>query len=232
MEDITGLGKLAESKLANSIYDDAASPAAREIGSAAADLLKTMRLFTAPFQLAAVAQDRFRRWLDEVRDRVPPERQVEAPPTIAGPALRAMQFMEEDNPLARMFVSLLSQAIDRDHQSGVHPAFVKVLEQISPDEALLLSKLRVTAILGANTVHHVEDGEAVRVSSVTSFPQDDFSDPDSISMYFDHLESLSLVRHAKDIEVVPPPDHPEFKNYRWYELTSFGYRFLSVCGQE
>lgn len=231
MEDITGLGKLAESKLVNSIYDDAASPAAREIGGAAADLLKTMRLFTAPFQLAAVAQDRFSRWLDEVRSRVPPERQVEAPPTIAGPALRAMQFMEEDNPLARMFVGLLSQAIDRDRQPGVHPAFVRVLEQINPDEALLLSRLRGTTMLGTNTVLHIEDGKS-RVSSDTSFPQGDFKDPDSISMYFDHLESLSLVRHAKNTKVIPPPDHPEFSDYRWYTLTGFGARFLSVCGQE
>lgn len=55
MEDVAGLGKLAESKLANSIYDDGASLAVRELGAVAADVVKTLRLFTAPFQLAALS---------------------------------------------------------------------------------------------------------------------------------------------------------------------------------
>jgi hypothetical protein len=231
MEDIAGIGKIAESKLASQIYDEAGSAAVRELGGIAADLIKTLRLFTAPFQVAAVAQDRFQRWLDEARSRVPKERQVEAPSAIAGPALRAMLFMEEDNPMAQMFVNLLSQAIDKDTQPKVHPGFVSVLEQMIPDEALLLHKLHGKGLLGVQVLHLVGPGQAHKIKSLTTFPSDDFLDPDSISMYFEHLAGLCLVAHQTDIKTVPPKENPEWVHYRWYALTRFGVRFLDVCGQ-
>lgn len=230
MEDLTGLGKIADSKLANNIYEDAGSPAIRELGGVAADLIKTMRLFTAPLQLAAVAQDRFKIWLDEARSRVPVEKQVEAPSNVSGPALRAMLFMEEKNPMAEMFVNLLSQAINKDAQQKVHPAFVNILEQICPDEALLLHKLQEKGLLGANGLTEVRGQEAIE-KSLTTFPQDEFIDPDSICMYFDHLEALCLVAHRPDITIKPPKEHPEYADYRWYAITRFGARFLEICGQ-
>lgn len=231
MEDVTGLGKIAESKLVNAIYEDTVALAAREIGSAAADVIKTMRLFTAPFQLAALAQDRFKRWLDEVRSRVPLDMQVEAPPSVAGPALRAMLFMEDNDPMVRMFMNLLAQAIHKDLQQGVHPGFVRVLEQINPDEAFLLRKMKDHPMLGAQTLIKIQEGSTALVQSLTTFPQDDFADPDNICMYFEHLESLCLVAHRPDVTIIPPATNPEFKDYRWYALTSFGARFLQVCGQ-
>lgn len=232
MDDIAGLGKVADSKLANKLYDDAASPAVRELGDAASDVIKTLRLFTAPFQLAAAAQDRFRKWLEEARQRVPEERQVPASPSIVGPALRTMLFLEESNPLAKMFVSLLSSAIDRDAQRKVHPGFVKVLEHLSPDEAVLLTRLRKSNILGVQVCHHIETEDAAAwIESLTTFSKDGFGDPDSIHMYFDHLESLGLCRRDTESTIIPPKEHPEWKSYRWYHLTAFGISFLAICGQ-
>jgi len=232
MDDIGGLGKLADSKLANKVYDDAGSATAKELGKLGADFTKTLRLFTAPFQLAALAQDRFEVWLNEARSRVPLERQVEAPAYIAGPALRAMLFMEEDNPLASFFVNLLSQAIDKESAGDVHPSFVHILEQISPDEALLLYKLRSKGIAGINRLWRLDE-KFTQIESLTSFEQDDFVSPKHISMYFEHLEALNLVEHRKEDKVVIPKDKPDWwEGLRWYGLTEFGAEFLKVCIQE
>lgn len=57
--DFTGLGKVVNSQVANRAYDDALSPAMRQVGGLSEDLLKTFRLFTAPLQLAAAYHDRF-----------------------------------------------------------------------------------------------------------------------------------------------------------------------------
>lgn len=230
MPSIETLGKIADSEIAGKVYDDAASPAVRELGAMATDLLKTMRLFTAPFQLAALAQDRFSGWLDEARSRVPEDKQVEAPPTVAGPALRAMLFMESDNPMADLFVSLLSKAINKDYQAQVHPGFVTVLEQLSPDEALLLTKLQKHGMLGVQLVHVLEE-KRFRLESETTFPKEEFGDPNSVYMYFEHLAALGLVQLREDVKIIPPEDRPEWKNYRWYGITTFGLRFLQICGQ-
>lgn len=231
MEDITGLGKVADSKLANKLYDDAASPAVRELGDAAADVIKTLRLFTAPFQLAATAQDRFRNWLEKARNKVPEDRQVPASPSIAGPALQAMLFFEEDNPMADMFINLLSKAIDKDTKRSVHPGFVKALEHLSPDEAVLLTRLSQKCILGVQVLYRITNNEVERIESLTTFSKNGFSDPDSIHMYFDHLVSLGLCRHDTESKIITPKEHPEWKGYRWYRLTPFGVSFLSICGQ-
>lgn len=235
MEDLTGLGKLAESQLVNQVYNEAGSPAAKELGKLAADTTKTLRLFTAPFQLAALAQDRFQIWLDEARNRVPSERQIEAPSHIAGPALRAMLFMEAEKPLAKMFVNLLSQAIDKDRVGDVHPGFVHILEQISPDEALLLYKMKSMSIAGVNRLFNVDvkdESGIATIESLTTFSKDGFLHPNRICLYFEHLEVLGLVVHRKEDKIIPPKDKPEWAHYRYYSLTEFGTQFLSVCVQD
>ena len=49
------------------IYEDAAAPAVQEAGKMAADVVNTLRLFTAPIQLAASYQDRLTRHFENVR---------------------------------------------------------------------------------------------------------------------------------------------------------------------
>ena len=66
--------------MANKAYDDLAAGPFREGGKALTDLLKTFRLFTAPIQLLAVAQDRLAAFCDRVRAEVPEDRQQEAAP--------------------------------------------------------------------------------------------------------------------------------------------------------
>ena len=232
MKDITGIGKVADSKLANKIYDDAGSPAVKQLGEMAADVTKTLRLFTAPFQLAALAQDRFSVWLSEARNRVPEERQIEASPQISGPALRAMLFLEEKNPLASLFVNLLSKAIDKESVEEVHPSFVFVLEQISADEALLLFKFREIAIVGANRCHHFGDNDRKPYTeTITNIDKEEFLFPYQIAMYLEHLESMNLLRQfggdGEKVEV--PQDNPEWESFRWFVLTEFGSQFLRVC---
>ena len=141
MEDLTGLGKIADSQLVNKVYDDLVSGAAKETGELARDVAKAFRLFTLPLQLAATAQDRISIWLDQVRNRVPESRQVEAPPLVAGPVIRNLIFMENDNPLLQMYLELLTRSIDRERQDGAHPGFVSIIEQLSPEEALFFHSL-------------------------------------------------------------------------------------------
>lgn len=141
MEDLTGLGKLADSQLANKVYDDALSAPAKEVAKLTTDVVKTFRLFTLPFQLAATAQDRIAAWLENVRDRVPEASQTEAPPRLAAQIIRNLVFLKPDDPLVALYLELLARGIDKERQAEAHPAFVTIIEQISPEEALFLYTL-------------------------------------------------------------------------------------------
>ena len=234
MEDISGVGKVADSKLANSVYDDAVSPAAKELGKVGEDVTKTLRLFTAPFQLAAVAQDRFEIWLNEVRRRVPLERQVEARSHVAGPALRAMLFMDEANPLAAYFLNLLSHAIDKETANDVHPAFVNVLEQICPQEAVLLKHYyqSLPGYIGHQLSHHVmSENSEIRLES---YPVDisSVSSALNIRMYIDHLCTLGLLAINDSWKFTGKDGQDMRKEFPfWHGVTEFGRAFCTICIQ-
>jgi hypothetical protein len=110
-----------DSDLVKRAYEDAGSPIAKQVGKCGEDLAKALRLFTAPIQLLATAQDRFDRWLSKVRNSVPEQYQVEADPQIAGPVLMNLRFMDEDNELRHLYLNLLEAAIDERFRNKAHP---------------------------------------------------------------------------------------------------------------
>ena len=143
VSDLVGLGKLADSKLVQSLYKDLEKAGVPEqSGKLLTDTIKAFRLFTAPIQLLALGQDLLEKRLERVRNKVPEERQIEAHPQIAGPILQNLRFMVDGDILTEMYLNLLARAIDRDRVGEANPAFVKIIEQLCPDEALLLLKIR------------------------------------------------------------------------------------------
>ena len=214
MEDVTGLGKLADSKVGKAVYDDALSPPMKEGGKMAEDLIKTLRLFTLPIQYFATWQDRLGRHLERVRNDVPPERQIEASPAIAGPILLALRYMEDDSLVTELFLNLLKRAIDRERVHEAHPAFPIIIEQLSPDEAMILYSLQEEAIpliLAERRDHHQHDEWPYY-----GFPFHRLSFPNNMPFYRDHLISLDLIDGGQDT----------------IEISGVGKSFVKACVPE
>jgi len=214
MEDLTGLGKVAESvakiadtQLANKAYDDLAASPMREGGKGLADLVKAFRLFLAPIQLLAVAQDRLAAFCGRVRAKVPEDRQQEALPSIALPVLMDLRFMEDENPLTELYLNLLARAIDKERCSEAHPAFVKIIEQMSPDEALVMLALK-NPVMRRQACFLGDQPQGNRL------PLEILAYPAKIQIYASHLESLNLVDHSSTLFV---------------QVTEFGNLFIEAC---
>jgi hypothetical protein len=71
------LSEILDSKTVEKVYDDGLSGPVSETGNALTDVVKTARLFTAPFQIAAAYQDRLRAWILRVVQKVPEERRIQ-----------------------------------------------------------------------------------------------------------------------------------------------------------
>ena len=211
MEDPTGLTKLMDPELLNKAYDDLLAAAMQEGGKALVDTIKAFRLFTAPLQLLAVAQDRLARYCEKARQLVPEERQVEAPASIALPAMSALRCIEDDNPLTELYVNLLARAIDKERIGEAHPAFVKIIEQLSPDEALIMLQIKEPM--------EFRGREAPKWLTY----------PGNFGMYISHLESLNLIviQGAPDVNL-SSPDPSDAYLYR-SEVTKFGLLFVKAC---
>ena len=213
--DLVGLGKVANSKLVQNVYADLNKAGATEQGAKlAADTIKALRLFTAPIQLLALGQDLLEKRLERVRNKVPEERQIEAHPQIAGPILQNLRFMVDGDILTEMYLNLLARAIDRDRVGEANPAFVKIIEQLCPDEALLLLKLRKERDL-PYSVYGPKELEWYGITIV---------EPEHYNMYITHLCALNLI---KPVSYEPfPPFGPS-----WLPITNDMSRALSAINE-
>ena len=140
--DLTGAGQLVNSEVVKRAYDDALSPVMIQLGGLSEDTLKSIRLFTAPLQLLAAYQDRFKAFCERVRDKVPEAVQQDAPPEIARPVMEAFASTSDNGPLMKMYEELMAKAIDKRESGKLSPEFPGIIKGLSPFEALLLNDLR------------------------------------------------------------------------------------------
>jgi hypothetical protein len=139
--DLAGIGEIVQSPLAKQAYDDGLSPAMRQVGALSEDAFKTLRLFTAPIQLAAAYHDRFSKFCDRVRDKVPESHQQDAAAEIARPVMEAFASTSDDSPLMEMFEELMANAIDGRFAKSLSPEFPAIIKSLSPFEARLIKDL-------------------------------------------------------------------------------------------
>ncbi len=127
------------------IYRDLLHPAAQEVGSQLLVVAKAVRIALSPLAAAVWSFDRLSDWL-QVRltahfSKTPAEEIVAPKPEIAGPLLLHLHFLKDEKELRGLFANLLASAMDSKTRERVHPAYVSILQQLAPDEALLLQHL-------------------------------------------------------------------------------------------
>jgi hypothetical protein len=234
LEELNEISKLVGQETISKIYKDGASEPTKQIGKIAEDVLKTFRLFLAPFQYAAAYQDRFEKYLERVRSAVPTENQIDCSSTIAGPIFERLKYIEETSHLKELYLNLLTRAIDKDRVNEAHPAFLSVIEQLSSDEAIIIKSLaskRVHLKLKVDTV--VEMGSIPDNEKIieNDFPVEVLAFEENIEMYFSHLQHLNLIKRPQyqvrkpDTKISGAPSEV----WRFIVLTEFGKLFYKAC---
>ena len=187
------VSKVIDSKVVENTYNDALSPGLKELGKVGVDLAKTARLLLAPLQIAATFQDRLERFLREMNERVPESRRIEVTPEISGPAIESMRFLDESNVLWDLFKEVLFKSADQKYVELVHPSFVQIIKQLTSDEALLLLKLDVDSFYQVYTqdLDRKKNNFVNRKTESSTIPVDELFSPESMGIYYPHLESVS-----------------------------------------
>jgi hypothetical protein len=210
------------------IYEDGLSPAVQEGGKALADVVKGLRLFTAPFQLMGAYQDRLVKYLDKVREGVAEEKQIQAPAFISGPIIEKLKYLEEENYLTDLYLNLLSRAINKERINEAHPAFLHIIDQLSPDEAHILYLTKENDLELHKTSSLDKDRKFVHDLRFISLPgaltvQLNFLQ--NSLMYIEHLQSLNLVSITMELKEEP------VKRKEIYSVgySEFGKLFINAC---
>lgn len=237
--DIEKLSNILGQDTIKKIYEDGASQPVQESGKALTDLIKALRLFTAPIQLLAAYQDRLSKYLDKVRNSVKEENQIEAPPSISGPVMERLKYLENENYLTDLYLNLLSRAIDKERVQEAHPAFYHIIDQLSADEALILYMVSKEPIyydytmdLYTNEENKLRFRNTVVKRDTTKKTQLAF--PEHFEMYISHLKSLDLLFWRKLNEDAIHENGSQTGTYikTHIELTQFGELFVKACVPE
>ncbi len=218
------------------VYDDAISPAMKQIGKALESVAKTSRFLLAPFDYLASQHDRWERHLEKVSKKVKEENLVEGHPQIVIPTLEGLSLAYENTLLAELFINLLANAIDKTKQDLAHPAFPNIIKQISHDEAVILFLLKKQNYKLREQSDWVEEKRAFfnRRTISDEFPVEKLNFPEHLGLYMNRLNSLNLAgtfqigqqEHIMD----PETDNQTgvYINSR-REIIDFGVLFVNAC---
>ena len=119
---------------------------------------------------------------------VPPE------PYIAVPAIQALSYSMNSNDLRSMYANLLATSMNADKKWNVHPSFVEVIKQLSPDEAKILKSLTKDSypIIDLRLVNPNGSFKVI-VRNYTDVADEISEHPNKIFSYLDNLKRLELI---------------------------------------
>lgn len=233
---------------ANEVYRDALQPAMKGVGKTLENIAKTANLILAPLTLCGVYGARFEKWCKRIENEVDEKNMQEALPNILLPTLTGLAINPDETLLGEMFFNILKSSIDKTKQKFLSPAFPKILEQLSKDEAVMLVLLKKQ-----NYHYHIEmDLDRQQNCFVNErvildeFPKGRLEFQENFRIYNDHLYNLNLSGCWKYKEQEPiysgkiieqgsgaishkVPEQIGIRSFMEFRLTDFGRYFAEAC---
>ena len=240
------------------IYPDVIQPAAREVG---VGLQKVVHLALEPISGLVWGYEKIKEFVQiKVSERlasVPVEDIGPPKPNVGGPAIEALRYTGHEEELRNLYAGLLASSMTKQKRSQAHPAFVEVIKQLTPDEAVIIRRLasakNYPTILRSTQKYTTNaDDEVAIVPFETirnNFPRlcRDFPLTDSAmtSAYLDNLLRLQVLelhfeeshcfrdnafnRLRESYTAVHEQIEMEYEREESLRFTQFGEQFVDVC---
>lgn len=130
----------ATTEIAKDAYSDTVHPAAKNLGEIFGTItgffnhvvMYPLKLINSKYELKA---KEFRERLEKDYKNIPEQNVAEPDLHIVGPALESLKYNIMDDDLANMFANLLISNMDTDTKGLCTPAFIRIIEQMSPNDA-------------------------------------------------------------------------------------------------
>lgn len=175
------------------------------------------------------------------------------------PAIQQLSYSLDDEILKAAYKNLLASSMDAEKSSTIHPSFIEVLSQLSPDEVKIINSLPRTPLSYHPLINlrmkigNMDGLGYIQVKYFSDIGYDVCEHPENICFYLENLERLKLIDipqtiHLNDEKVYTPlKEHPAIlavmeKNkstetlkitYEFDEkcfcLTQYGINFIQSC---
>jgi len=239
------------------IYGDLAKPGVQQAGKALSTVIGLGNTILWPIALinekAKIALENNLNKYREKLEKVPDEEICEVAPEVGVPIAEKLSYVTNDE-LSEMYTELLAKASQKSKANVAHPSFVNVINNISPDEAILLKSIKhmpgipfVEVRLKNKGKNEWQTLDAMK-AGLSCLAKLQY--PGNVHAYISNLEGLGLFQIRQDIYMVgeniyePLEDnaksiyaeiekHAEDKEISFsrgkVEITSFARLFLTAC---
>lgn len=245
-------------KIIPEVYKDMFQPTAQELGKFIARVPRAINA-------ALVTLDRWilnkeynveetKKLLEKKLENINPS-DIVAPEAYVGvPALQAISYSMDSDELRNLYANLLAKSMIKDTKWQVHPSYVEIIKQITPDEAKLLKILS----LSDRTSYPLIDIKIVKADKSYSILAHNFTNLavgvceniDNTYMYLDNLERLKIIDFPSNVKIAnadiykPLEEYSEIKetleqqlpegskweiDYKQFDVTNYGKKFIEIC---
>lgn len=186
------------------VYADVGHPIAKPTGELVGLVPRAIRAALAPVEKWVLEREynvaETKKLLEEKLKNIPPE-QIEAPEAyIAVPALQNISYCMDNDELRDMYANLLANSMTSIVKNGVHPGFVDIIKQLSPDEAKILRYFATENVIPTITLRY-ENNDGSGISVVKNFSNvgelTQCENQYTVNKYFDNLNRLGLVESSE-----------------------------------
>lgn len=236
---------------AGKAYEDVAHPTAHATGQIISFIPRTIKVWLGKWEKWILNGEHSIKetelLLAEKLKHIPEEKIAEPEPYVAVPALQQLSYSFDSEELRELYANLLASSMNTDTKYDVHPAFVDIIKQLTPDEAKLLRHFSKQEVIPAVSVHlkaSSGSGYTVLERIRVIIPNDVLFVPQNIEVYVENLIRLKLLEIPDGVHyttdslytpledtanyIGPGKDQIKFKRMV-INVTSFGKQFIKIC---
>lgn len=202
------------------VYEDVAKPAAKSTGELVELVPRAIKAALAPVEKWVLQREyniaETKKLLEEKLKNTSPEL-IQAPePHIAVPALQYISYCMDNEELRDMYANLLANSMNVVAKNGVHPGFVEIIKQLSPDEAKILryiSNHRTIPVITLRFENEKGEGHNIINKFSNIGEMTECEEPFETGRYFDNLIRLGLLECPTGISLTDKSLYDSIKTH-------------------
>lgn len=226
-------------KVLSEIYADLASPSMRRAGGALETIFK---VGLSPISLLDFGYEQSKEWLlrkiDERRRDIPKECLRTPKNNISVPAIIAISMNSDCPELRDLYAELLLKAIDTRTESLVHPSYIGIIGQLTPEEALLLISLEADPfglLFSENDPLYFRESIEIEKQFYNHCNSIGLNSNCNYQLWLENFQRLRLLKLSEYSDATYQEDfedrRPEVMNIttRHLSITDYGLGFIKAC---
>lgn len=202
------------------IYGDLAKPGVQQVGKALSTVIGLGNTMLWPVALlnekAKISLEQNLNKYREKLEKVPEEEVCEVPPEVGVPIAEKLSYVTNQE-LSEMYTELLANASQKSKANLAHPSFVNAINNMSPDEAILLKSIKGMPGIPFIEVRLSTKGKSewqTLDSMKAGLPcLSDLQYPRNIHAYISNLEGLGFFQIRQDIYMVGENIYEPLENH-------------------